>query len=123
MQHENQSLHLSRQDSSRVQVSSGIPHSPIPGVVKPILLLFLVAMIYRELLSPAYYSNTYQQQYLPSSHWMAFPLVSVPNFVSVSPQMGIPISKKDRSIHTVVFLLLELHVVYEMCLGYSKLLG
>ena len=32
-------------------------------------------------------------------------------------------SKKNRSIHAVDFLLLELHVVCEWYLGYSKLLG
>jgi len=32
-------------------------------------------------------------------------------------------SKKDRSIHTLVFLLLELHVVCELYIGYSELLG
>jgi hypothetical protein len=34
-----------------------------------------------------------------------------------------PPSKKDWSICTLVFLLLELHVVCELYLGYSKLLG
>jgi hypothetical protein len=33
-----------------------------------------------------------------------------------------PPSKKDQSIHTLAFLLLELHVVYELYLGYSELL-
>ena len=32
-------------------------------------------------------------------------------------------SKKDWSIHTLIFLLLELHVVCELYLGYSELLG
>jgi hypothetical protein len=35
----------------------------------------------------------------------------------------VPPSKKDQSIHTLVFLLLELHVVCELYLGYSELLG
>ena len=34
----------------------------------------------------------------------------------------VPPSKKHRSIHTVVFLLLRLHMVCELNLGYSKLL-
>ena len=34
-----------------------------------------------------------------------------------------PLSNKDQSIHTFVLLLLELHVVCELYLGYSKLLG
>jgi hypothetical protein len=55
------------------------------------------------------------------SLWMAFPAISAPHFVSVLPHMG-P-SKKDQSIHTLVFLFLELHLVCELYLGYSKLLG
>jgi hypothetical protein len=35
----------------------------------------------------------------------------------------VPPSKKDRRIHTLVFLLLEFHVVCELYLGYSELLG
>ena len=34
----------------------------------------------------------------------------------------VPFSKKDQSIHTLVFLLLELHVVCEMYFGYLELL-
>jgi hypothetical protein len=34
-----------------------------------------------------------------------------------------PLSKKDGSTHTLVFLLLELQVVCEFYLGYSELLG
>jgi hypothetical protein len=39
--------------------------------------------------------------------------------------MGVlfPHFKKDQSIHTMVFLLLEFHVVCELFLGYSELLG
>ena len=48
---------------------------------------------------------------------MAFASVSAPHFVSVFA----PSSKKDRSTHTSVFLLLELHVVCELYLGYSEL--
>ena len=40
-----------------------------------------------------------------------------------SGEYFVPPSKKDWSIHTFVFLLLELHVVCELCLQYSKLLG
>ena len=32
-------------------------------------------------------------------------------------------SNKDQSVHILVFLLLELHVVCELYLGYSELLG
>jgi hypothetical protein len=35
----------------------------------------------------------------------------------------VPPSKKDQSIHTLVLLLLELHVVCELYVGYSELLG
>ena len=34
-----------------------------------------------------------------------------------------PPSKKDRNIHTLVFLRPELHMVCELCLGYFELLG
>jgi hypothetical protein len=48
--------------------------------------------------------------------------VSAPHFVSVTPSMGIlfPILR-DRRMHTLVFLLLEFHVVCELYLRYSKL--
>jgi hypothetical protein len=35
----------------------------------------------------------------------------------------VPPSEKDRSIHTLVFLLLEFHVFCELYLGNSELLG
>jgi hypothetical protein len=35
----------------------------------------------------------------------------------------VPSSKKDRSIHPIIFLLLELHVVCELYVGCSKFLG
>jgi hypothetical protein len=35
----------------------------------------------------------------------------------------VPSSKKDQSIHTLIFLLLEFHVACELYLGYSELLG
>jgi hypothetical protein len=46
--------------------------------------------------------------------WMAFPSVSVPHFVSVSPPIGIlfPLSKNEQSIHTLIFLPLELQSDY-----------
>ena len=46
-------------------------------------------------------------------------------FASVTPSMGIlsPLLRRVESIHTLVFLLLELHVVCELYLGYSKLLS
>jgi hypothetical protein len=58
------------------------------------------------------------------SLWTDLPSLSAPNFVSVTPSMGIflPLSKKDRSIHTSVFLLLEFHVLCKLYLGYSELL-
>ena len=33
-----------------------------------------------------------------------------------------PLSNKDESIHILVFLLLELHVICELYLGYAELL-
>jgi hypothetical protein len=56
---------------------------------------------------------------------MAFPSVSAPHFVSVAPSVGVLFlpSKMDRSIHTMVFLLLEFHMFCELYLGYSELLG
>jgi hypothetical protein len=55
---------------------------------------------------------------------MAFPSVSDLHLVSVSPPMGIlfPLLKRTNE-STLVFLLLELHVVFELYLGYSELLG
>ena len=35
----------------------------------------------------------------------------------------VPPSKKDQIIHTLVFLLVEFHVFFELYLGYSELLG
>ena len=56
---------------------------------------------------------------------MVLPSVSALHFVSVTPSMGIsfPHSMKERSVHTLVFLLLEFHVVFKLYLGYSKFLG
>jgi hypothetical protein len=56
---------------------------------------------------------------------MVIPSVSAPNFVSVTPSIGFlfPPSKKDGSIHTLVFLLPEFHVFCKLYLGYSELLG
>jgi hypothetical protein len=46
-------------------------------------------------------------------------------FVSIFPPMSIlfPFLRKTKSTHTLVFLLLELHVVCELYLGYLELLG
>ena len=56
---------------------------------------------------------------------MVISSVSTPHLVSVTSSMGVlfPPSKMDRSIHTMVFLLFEFHVVCELYLGYSELLG
>ena len=40
-----------------------------------------------------------------------------------SHEYFVPLSKKDRSTHTLVFLPLELYVVCELYLGYSEFLG
>ena len=58
------------------------------------------------------------------SLWMVTPSDSALNFVSVTPSMGILFPLLRRiSIHTLVFILLELHVFCELYLGYSELLG
>jgi hypothetical protein len=56
---------------------------------------------------------------------MVISSVSTPHFISVTPSVGVLFtpSKMDKGIHTVVFLSLEFHVVCELYLGYSKLLG
>jgi hypothetical protein len=56
------------------------------------------------------------------SLWMAFPPVYVPHCVSIFPPVSI-LFPLLRSIHTLVFLLLGLHLFYEVYLGYSELLG
>ena len=40
-----------------------------------------------------------------------------------SHEYFIPLSKKDGGTHTLVFLLLELHVLYELYLAYCQILG
>jgi hypothetical protein len=55
---------------------------------------------------------------------MVMPSVSALNFVSNSFHgYFVPPSKKDRSVHTLVFLFLEFHVFCKLYLGYSELLG
>jgi hypothetical protein len=55
---------------------------------------------------------------------MAFPSVSAPDFVSLFPHLSIlfPLVR-TKTIHTLVFILLELHVIYELYLGYSEVWG
>ena len=53
------------------------------------------------------------------SLWMVFVSVFAPHFVSVSPPMGI-LFPLLRSIHTLIFLLLEFHVFFKL---YLELLG
>ena len=50
---------------------------------------------------------------------MDFPSISVLHFVSVTPPMGILFPL----LRTFILLLLELHVVCELYLGYFELLG
>jgi hypothetical protein len=59
------------------------------------------------------------------SLWMVHPFVSAPNFVSVTPSMGVlfPILRRGLNVHTLVFVLLEFHVFCKLYLGYSKFLG
>ena len=58
------------------------------------------------------------------SPWMVHPFVLAPNFVSVTPSMGVlfPFLRRD-SVHTLVFVLLEFNVFCKLYLGYSKFLG
>ena len=44
-------------------------------------------------------------------------------FCICSHEYFVPSSEKKQSTYTLVFVLLELHVVCELYLGYSKLLG
>jgi hypothetical protein len=50
---------------------------------------------------------------------VAFPLGSALHFISIFAPMSILFSKKDRSTHSLVFLL-ELHVVCELNPGYFR---
>jgi hypothetical protein len=54
---------------------------------------------------------------------MVHPFVSAPNFVSVTPSMGVfvPNSKKGQSVHTLVFALLECHVFCKLEIQLSDL--
>jgi hypothetical protein len=55
---------------------------------------------------------------------MVIPSGSALNFVSVPPSMGFVLhSKKERSVHTLVFLLLEFHVFCKLYLGYLSFLA
>jgi hypothetical protein len=53
---------------------------------------------------------------------MAFPSVSALHFITIFAPVSIPLSKKDQSTLTLIFLLFEFHFLYEWYLGYSKLL-
>ena len=56
--------------------------------------------------------------------WGSLWMVSASQFVSIFfHENFVSTSKKDQSTHTLVFILLELHVVCELYLGYSELLG
>ena len=54
---------------------------------------------------------------------LSFSLCSKPSLCNTSHECFVSPYKRKRSIHTLVFLLLELHVVYELYLEYSELLG
>jgi hypothetical protein len=52
---------------------------------------------------------------------MVHPFVSAPNFVSVTPSMGVcfvPNSKEGHSIYTSVFIFLEFHVFSKLYLKF-----
>ena len=54
---------------------------------------------------------------------LSFSLCSILCLRISSHENFVPPSKKDQGINTLVFLLLESHVVSELYLGYSELLG
>jgi hypothetical protein len=62
---------------------------------------------------------------VPSYTWTSLfpPLPPKFHLPSASWEYFVPPSKKDWSIHTLVFLLIEFHMVCELYLEYSKLLG
>ena len=53
----------------------------------------------------------------------SFSLCSTLSLCNSFHEFFVPHSKKERSIHTLVFLLLEFHVFCKLYLGYSKFLG
>jgi hypothetical protein len=57
------------------------------------------------------------------SDGLSFSLCSTLCLSISSLEYFVPPSKKDQSIHTLVFILLELRVVCELYLDYSELLG
>jgi hypothetical protein len=54
---------------------------------------------------------------------LSFSLCSALFLHICSHEYFVPLSKKDQRTHILVFLLLELHVVCELYLGYSELWG
>jgi hypothetical protein len=57
------------------------------------------------------------------SLWLAFPSVSTPHFVSIWVSYLVHPSKKHWNNHILVSLLLVLHMICELNLGYSEILG
>jgi hypothetical protein len=59
------------------------------------------------------------------SLWLAFSSVSAPHLASVFTPVGIlfPLLRRTEVGTTLIFLLLELHVVSELYIEYSKLSG
>ena len=56
------------------------------------------------------------------SGWSFLQSLSAPHFVSIFSPLSV-LFECFESTHTLVFLLLELHVVCELDLGYSELLS
>ena len=52
---------------------------------------------------------------------LSFSLCSTVRLCISARENFVPLFKKDQSIHTFVFLLLELHMVCDLYLGYSML--
>ena len=60
-------------------------------------------------------------QVLQSLDGLSFSLCFTPCLHISSCEYFVTLSKKNPSIHTLVFLLLELHIVHELYLGHSEL--
>ena len=56
--------------------------------------------------------------------WMVIPSISAPHFVSVTLSLGVlfPLLRRIE-VSTLVFILLEFHVVYKLYFGYYEIQG
>ena len=98
-----ESLHVYR--TSQEIVISGYFHQALPGICHRVWVWWL------------YMGRVPRLGRL----WMTFPSVYASQFVS--QENFAFLSRKDRSVQTLVFLLLEHHLLCELYFGYSELLG